>query len=88
MDMWVTDGGNNDANYSNAEYDALIREAITGSGDRRYEAMAEAEAIIAEDLPIYPMYHPSRNLVINPQVKGLATFPVGADYDFKWTYME
>lgn len=88
MDMWVTDGGNNDAYYSNPDYDAAIQTALTGSGDERYEAMAEAEAIIAEDLPIYPMYHPSRNLVINPQVKGLATFPVGADYDFKWTYME
>jgi oligopeptide transport system substrate-binding protein len=88
MDMWVTDGGNNDANYSNAEYDALIKEAITGSGDRRYEAMAEAEAILAEELPIYPMYHPSRNLVIKPKVKGLASYPVGSDYDFKWTYIE
>lgn len=88
MDMWVTEGGNNDAYYSNPDYDAAIQTALTGSGDERYEAMAEAEAIIAEDLPIYPMYHPSRNLVINPQVKGLATFPVGADYDFKWTYME
>jgi oligopeptide transport system substrate-binding protein len=88
MDMWVTDGGNNDAYYSNPDYDAAIKTALTGSGDERYEAMAEAEAIIAEDLPIYPMYHPSRNLVIKPYVKGLANYPVGSDYDFKWTYIE
>ncbi len=88
MDMWVTEGGNNDANYSNPDYDAAIQTALTGTGDERYEAMAEAEAIIAEDLPIYPLYHPSRNLVINPKVKGLANYPVGSDYDFKWTYIE
>jgi oligopeptide transport system substrate-binding protein len=88
MDMWVTDGGNNDAYYSNPDYDAAIQTALTGSGDERYEAMAEAEAIIAEELPIYPMYHPSRNLVVKPHVKGLANYPVGSDYDFKWTYIE
>ena len=27
LDMWVTNGGNNDAGFSNAEYDSLIAEA-------------------------------------------------------------
>ena len=27
LDMWITDGGNNQAGYSNAKYDALIKEA-------------------------------------------------------------
>jgi oligopeptide transport system substrate-binding protein len=29
--MWVTGGGNNDAQYSNTEYDALIRDSKTAA---------------------------------------------------------
>lgn len=88
MDMWVTDGGNNDSYWSNADYDAAIKTAIEGTGDSRIDAMVTAEAILAKELPIYPVFYPSRSIVTKPYVKGLAIYPVGADYDFKWTYIE
>jgi len=88
MDVWVTNNGNNTSFYSNPEYDEAVKKAVTETGDARYEAMAEAEAILAEDLPIYPMYHPSRNFVQKSYVKDIARYPVGANYDFKWAFIE
>ena len=88
MDMWITDGGNNDAYWSNADYDANIKTAIEGQGDERIDAMVAAEAIIVDELPIYPLYHPNKNIMVKPYVKGLGIYPVGSDYDFKWTYIE
>ena len=36
LDMWVTDGGNNDAQWSDKEYDALINQ-IKSTSDRTDE---------------------------------------------------
>ncbi|EOD00476.1 peptide ABC transporter substrate-binding protein [Caldisalinibacter kiritimatiensis] len=87
MDLFVTGGGNNDAYFSNEEYDRLIEIAQTGSGDERIDAMVDAEKILAEELPIFPMFHPARNFVQRPYVKGVARFPVGCDTEYKWAYI-
>jgi oligopeptide transport system substrate-binding protein len=88
MDMLVTDGGHNYTHWSNEEYDELILKAINGIGYERIDALAFAEAIIAQEIPVYPIYHPNKNLIIKPYVKSLAIFPIGSDYDFKWTYID
>lgn len=84
MDMWVTGGGNNDSYWSDADYDAAIDIAKTGQGDERIDAMVEAEGILAEQLPIYPIIWPARSFVQKPYVHDIARFPVGADTEFKW----
>lgn len=84
MDLFVTNGGNNDAYYSNPEYDEAIQIAVKGQGDERIDAMLKAEELLARDLPIYPIYHPARNVVQRSYVKGIARFPVGVDSEYKW----
>ncbi len=88
MGMLVSEGGNNFTNWSHPDYDNYIKQATLTIGDERIDALTHAEAIIADELPIYPIYHPNKNLAIKSYVKGLAIFPVGSDYDFKWTYIE
>ncbi|MCB5558713.1 peptide ABC transporter substrate-binding protein [Anaerosalibacter bizertensis] len=87
MDLWVTDGGNNDTGWSNEKYDAAIKTAIEGEGDERIDAMIEAEKVLAEELPIMPIFYDARNFLEKPYVKGIARFPVGADTDYKWAYI-
>ncbi|MBV1757411.1 MAG: peptide ABC transporter substrate-binding protein [Dethiosulfatibacter sp.] len=88
MDMLVTDGGHNYTHWSNEEYDELILKAINGIDYDRIDALAIAEEIISREIPLYPIYHPNKNLVIKPYVKSLTIFPIGPDYDFKWTYID
>lgn len=87
MDLWVTDGGNNDTGWGNEKYDEAIKKAIEGEGNERIDAMIEAEKVLAEELPIIPIYYNARNFVEKPHVKGIARFPVGADTDYKWAYI-
>ena len=87
MDLFVTNGGNNDAFYSNPDYDAYIRKAMEGSGDERIDAMIEAEKLLARDVPIYPLFHPARVYVQREYVKGVARFAVGCDTEYKWAYI-
>ncbi len=86
-DLFVTDGGNNDAFYSNPEYDALIKKAMNGTGDERIDNMIEAEKILAKDFPIYPLFHPARIYVQRDYIKGVARFAVGCDTEYKWAYI-
>lgn len=87
MDLFVTNGGNNDAFWSNADYDAAIKQALEAEGDARIDAMLKAEQVLAEELPIFPVYNPARNFVQKSYVKDVARYPVGADIDFKWAYV-
>ncbi|SCG82085.1 ABC-type dipeptide/oligopeptide/nickel transport systems, periplasmic components [Proteiniborus sp. DW1] len=87
MDLFVTGGGNNDAYYSNPEYDANIKKAMEGEGDERIDAMIEAEKHLAEDLPIFPLFHPARVYVQREYVKDIARFAVGCDTEYKWAYI-
>jgi len=87
MDLWVTGAGNNTAFWSNAAYDEDIKKAVNGEGDERIDAMLDAEKILAEELPVFPIWYNARNFVQKPYVKDVIRFPVGADLEFKWTYI-
>ncbi|NLZ81053.1 MAG: peptide ABC transporter substrate-binding protein [Clostridiales bacterium] len=78
LDMWVTGGGNNDAKWSNAEYDALIKEVKT-STDRavRFEAMHKAEAILGEEMPIIPIYYYTDLYLLSDKLEGFYSSPLG-----------
>lgn len=57
LDMFVTDGGNNNTGWSNLRYDELIRLAAKAdSQEERYTYFQEAEKLLAEEVPIIPIY--------------------------------
>ena len=58
LDMWLTGGGNNDAQYSNAEYDALIYAAKAETDPAvRMDLLHQAEDILmGEDVVHAPIY--------------------------------
>ncbi|WP_066505638.1 peptide ABC transporter substrate-binding protein [Abyssisolibacter fermentans] len=87
MDLFITNGGNNDAYYSNTEYDKLIDIAVNGTGDERIDAMLKAEELLVKDLPIHPVYHPVKDILEKPYVKDLVRYAVGCDNEYKWCYI-
>ena len=81
LDMWVTDGGNNDAQWSNAEYDALIKGVKTGTDrTKRYADMHKAEDILMKELPVAPIYYYVDLYLKSTKLDGFYSSPLGYKY--------
>lgn len=78
LDMWVTGGGNNDAQWSNTSFDALIKEA-KGTGDQavRMQKMHEAEDIIFNESMLCPLYYYTDIYMQSPMIDGVVCSPLG-----------
>jgi len=71
LDLWVTGGGNNRAGWSNAAYDALIRQAAkTRDGAARLELFQQAEAILLDEMPVIPFYFYRSKSLLDRSVRG------------------
>ncbi|HEX3017693.1 MAG TPA: peptide ABC transporter substrate-binding protein [Caproicibacter sp.] len=78
LDMWVTGGGNNDAKWSNTTFDSLIKDAkSTGDQNKRMEDMHKAEDILMDEMPVAPIYFYTDEFLINTNLKGQVTTPLG-----------
>ena len=79
LDMWYTDGGNNDAQYSNPEYDALIDQAkATSNQEERMAAFHAAEDILIEqDSVLAPIYFYTQPYMLADDVQGMYYTPLG-----------
>ncbi|MEG1780959.1 MAG: peptide ABC transporter substrate-binding protein [Clostridium sp.] len=82
LDMWYTDGGNNDAQYSRAEYDAAIDAAkATSVPEDRIKAFHTAEDIlIKEDNVLIPIYFYTQKYMVNEKISGMYYTPLGFFY--------
>lgn len=66
LDLWVTDGGNNDSFWSNAEYDELIAQATAEADEEvRQQYLFDAEEILAAEMPVIPLYWQCQNYSYN-----------------------
>jgi oligopeptide transport system substrate-binding protein len=83
MDMFVTNGGNNETGWSNAAYDKDI-DVAKKSADQtvRMNAMHDAEKILMNEMPIIPIYFYVQNYVLKDNIKGVNVLPLGF-FDFK-----
>ncbi len=79
LDMWVTGGGNNDAQYENPEYDALIEAAkATDVQADRMDYMHQAEdMIIGRDWALGPIYYYTNMYMIGEGIEGAYYTPLG-----------
>ncbi|WP_297212822.1 peptide ABC transporter substrate-binding protein [uncultured Flavonifractor sp.] len=79
LDMWLTGGGNNDAQYANPEYDAKIQ-AAKASADpaERMQLMHDAEDIImGQDYALCPLYFYTQKYMLADNVSGMYYTPLG-----------
>ena len=88
LDLWTTDGGNNDAGFSNARYDELIAAAkVETDSDKRNELLRQAEDILMDEMPILPIYYYTTVTAANENVKGVQISTLGK-ISFKHAYKE
>ncbi len=68
LDLLTTPSGYNDGKYSNARVDQLMTEAKTS--DNPQPMYTEVEQIIANDVPIIPVYHYAGVIMLDSDFKG------------------
>jgi oligopeptide transport system substrate-binding protein len=88
LNLWATNGPNNETGWSNPAYDHLLAEAAqTNDRAARYRAFQKAEAILLDEAPILPVYFYTHAFLIRPSVKGW--FPTILDHHpYKYVYLE
>lgn len=81
LDMWITGGGNNDAQWSNADYDALITQAKnTSDPEERMAILHEAEDLLFSEWVLSPIYYYVDIYMIDGRIDNFYTSPLGFKY--------
>ncbi len=89
LELFTTDSPFNRAQWSNKEYDALIKKSQSNADfDERMQDLIKAEQILMEEMPIAPIYHRTRLALLRTHVKDVSFHPFGADFTFKWASMD
>lgn len=88
LELFITNGGNNNTGWSNAEYDELLKKSISAkSREERYSYLQQAETILINEAPILPIYNYTTNYLLSEDVKGY--YPNIMDYHpYKYMYLE
>ncbi len=80
FDLWQTGVFENYAQYSNPQYDALVKAGASEMDHaKRTDLLHQAEDILMTDLPILPLYFYSSPYMVSDHVKGIFMDP--RDYD-------
>ncbi len=71
LDLFTTYSGHNNGKFESAEYDRLMKESKTAADPQpMYTA---AEQILADEMPMAPIYHYAKVDMIQPDIKGIPT---------------
>ncbi|RLQ23380.1 peptide ABC transporter substrate-binding protein [Seongchinamella sediminis] len=73
LDLYLTDGGNNNTGFSDPRYDEMILQLApqAKTQEERYRIFHEAETLLMEQMPILPIYTYTSKHLIHHSVKGL-----------------
>ncbi|MEE9368954.1 MAG: peptide ABC transporter substrate-binding protein [Pontiella sp.] len=88
LEMYITDGGNNNAGWSSKEYDALLKAAgAEMDQEKRFELFQQAEEILMTEVPIIPIYNYRNKALVHPAVKNWKPNPLDR-HPYKFVYLE
>ena len=88
LDMWITGGGNNDAQWSNSDFDALISQVKASSNQaERMQLMHQAEDIIFNEWMLCPIYYYVDLYMTSEKVDGVFSSPLGYKF-FKFATLK
>ena len=86
FDLWETNGGNNDSNWGNPDYDRLLHSALSAPNDAaRYATYQRMEKILLEEMPALPLFYYTRARLISPRVVGWVNTPID---NCPWKYVD
>lgn len=73
LDLYLTDGGNNNTGFSDPRYDEMILKLAPQAKTReeRYRIFYEAETMLMEQMPILPIFTYTSKHLMHPSVKGM-----------------
>jgi oligopeptide transport system substrate-binding protein len=88
LDLFVTNGQNNNTGWSNKSYDALIAKAgVTVDPKARMATLHAAEKILMTDMPAIPIYFYTNPVLLSKHVKNFYQTPLGGNIDWKNVYI-
>jgi dipeptide transport system substrate-binding protein len=84
LESFQTGHSMNRTNWSNLKYDELLQKAArTADVNERDGYLHEAEKILFDEMPIFPLYYYNSAVIQQPGVSGIIRHPVGPnDYTF------
>lgn len=91
LEVFTTNSQYNYGKYSNNEYDKFVENASTiniNNSMKRWNDMVNSEEIIMDDYGVIPIIQKSEARLRNKTVKDIVIHPTGAQFDYKWTYIE
>lgn len=90
MDLWLSDNTVfNYARYSNAVYDQKVKEAEQVIDlSARTQLLMEAEKLLLQDAPIYPLYYRHKPYAVRPRLKQVSLPAAYFEWDLKESYVE
>lgn len=78
LELFVTDGGNNQTGWSNAEYDKLIQASYAEpDAAKRVQTLQQAENILVDEMPVLPIYYYTFRYLQADRVQGFHPNPLG-----------
>jgi oligopeptide transport system substrate-binding protein len=72
LDLFISGDSMNNTFYRNPAFDRLMAEAGAAAGAQRMERLQLAEAQLAEDMPVIPLYYYVSRHLVRPRVSGYA----------------
>ncbi|ULG74666.1 peptide ABC transporter substrate-binding protein [Macrococcus brunensis] len=91
VDMFLTDGPNNETGWSNKEFDQKVKDAkgaLLSDPQQRWNTLQEAESLLLNDAAIAPMYQSGMARLVNPKLKNMVVHKFAGDTSLKEAYME
>lgn len=71
LSLMQSNNSSNDPRYHSADYDKVMEQALASQSDEERSALyAEAEALLARDMPIAPIYQYVKARLLSPKVGG------------------
>lgn len=72
LDMWVSDGGNNDTRWGTDEYDSLIDQATVETDlEARQEMFYQCEEVVFDQYFIIPIYNRTQSYVVSDKIANI-----------------
>lgn len=72
LDMWVSDGGNNDTRWGTDEYDSLIDQATVETDlEARQEMFYQCEETVFDQYFILPIYNRTQSYVVSDKIANI-----------------
>lgn len=80
LEIMTSSSAMNTTGWSNTAYDALIEAAKRETGQKRFDLLYEAQAILMEDAPIMPIYYHTDQFMVSDRVTKYEKTAIGLWY--------